>query len=135
MTDVHTSQQRSFNMSSVRNKNTRPEKLVRSTLHNLGYRFCLHSEKLPGKPDIILPKWNLIIFVHGCFWHQHKGCKKAVRPQSNEPFWDKKLDENIRRDGAIVTKLRRSGWRVAIIWECETMDKNFPLKLKKLVEW
>lgn len=112
--------QRSSLMSAVKSKDTTPEILVRRALHKLGYRFRLHRKDLPGKPDIALPKHNLCIFVHGCFWHQHLGCPRAKRPTTNIEFWNSKLDGNIVRDAHDVAKLHELGWRVCIIWECET---------------
>lgn len=109
-------------MASVKSKNTKPEKIVRSLLHGLGYRFRIHKKDLPGNPDIVLPKYKTVLFVHGCFWHQHEGCPKSVRPQSRKDFWNTKLNENITRDKANLEKLRRFGWDVHVIWECQTFD-------------
>jgi len=110
---------RSRMMASVRSKDTKPERIVRSTLHSLGFRFRLHKRKLPGVPDIVLPRHHAVIFVHGCFWHQHPGCKKAKRPTSNTAFWDKKLDETVERDISNIESLQRDGWSVLVIWECQ----------------
>ncbi len=119
MTDVYDAETRSYVMSQVRAKNTKPEKIVRSILHRNGYRFRLHRGDLPGTPDIVLPKHNSIIFVHGCFWHQHKDCKLSKKPKSNTQYWYKKLDRNVERDKANIEKLTHDGWRVLVIWECE----------------
>jgi len=124
MVDTLTKEQRSKAMASVKGKNTRPEVRVRSLLHRMGYRFRLHHKGLPGKPDIVLPKYRTCIFVHGCFWHQHPGCKKASRPKTNEVFWHEKLDKNIERDRAAIDALIKIDWRVAVIWECETKSND-----------
>jgi DNA mismatch endonuclease (patch repair protein) len=111
---------RSALMARIRGKNTSPELIVRKAIHARGLRFRLHRKNLPGGPDIVLPKYRLIIFVHGCFWHQHAGCKLAHRPKSRVDFWNRKLDGNIARDGRIVGELSGLGWRVEVVWECET---------------
>ena len=109
-------------MSRVKGRDTQPEKLVRSLLHQLGYRFRLHRGDLPGKPDIALPKYRKAIFVHGCFWHQHPGCQRAKRPSSNEEFWNDKLDRNVARDRKNRKELKKLGWSHLIVWECKTKD-------------
>jgi len=119
MTDHLTPGQRSWNMSRVRSKNTKPELIIRSLLHRQGYRFRIHRKDLPGCPDIVFPKYKFAIFVHGCFWHQHKGCKKAQIPNTNKLFWEKKLSRNIERDKESINELKELGWNVFIIWECE----------------
>lgn len=113
---------RSRVMASVRGKDTTPELRARKMLHALGFRYRLHRKDLPGKPDIVLPKYRVCIFVHGCFWHQHPGCKRSSRPSSNEEFWSGKLDKNIERDEENRQALQKLGWKVAVIWECETKD-------------
>lgn len=125
-------EKRSQIMASVKNKNTKPEVLVRSMLHKAGFRFRLFHKDLPGSPDIVLPKFNMIIFVHGCFWHGHK-CPKGRRPASNRKFWNKKLDKNIKRDKNNLSALKALGWKVKVIWECETVDftKKILKELKK----
>ncbi len=134
MTDVHTPAQRSFNMSRVKGKNTKPELLVRSLLHFMGYRFRLHRKNLPGKPDIVLPRYKTVIFVHGCFWHQHEGCPKATVPATNREFWVKKLQSAIDRDIQNRVKLEALGWRVVTVWECETKDiQALAFRLKKIL--
>jgi DNA mismatch endonuclease (patch repair protein) len=107
-------------MSRIRSENTRPEKVVRSLLHSIGYRFSLHRRDLPGKPDIVLPKYKTVIFVHGCFWHRHQGCKNTTTPKTNAEFWGKKFSENIARDRKKKSNLEDLGWNVVIVWECET---------------
>jgi len=119
MTDQLTKERRSWNMSRIRSKDTKPEKAVRSLLHGMGYRFRLHRKNLPGKPDIVMPKYRRIIFVHGCYWHRHPGCKFAYSPKSRVKFWTQKFQENVERDKINQQTLRELGWRVTIIWECE----------------
>jgi DNA mismatch endonuclease (patch repair protein) len=114
------SEQRSANMRAVRTKDTAPEMIVRRLVHGLGYRYRLHAHKLPGKPDLVLPKYRAVIFVHGCFWHGHDDCPRARRPKTNAAFWDRKLQRNFERDTAQRASLIASGWRVLVVWECET---------------
>lgn len=135
MADVFTKKKRSQIMASVHSKNTTPERIVRSTLHRLGYRFSIASNKLPGKPDIILRRFRKVIFVHGCFWHQHKGCNASERPISNSEYWNNKLDRNVLRDRKNISLLKKNGWDVIIIWECQ-IRKNSALvkKLSKFME-
>lgn len=121
MTDHLTPAQRSSAMSRVRGKDTTPELKVRRLLHSLGYRFRLHRKDLPGKPDIVLPKYKKVIFVHGCFWHLHR-CKEL--PKSNIDYWKEKLDENKRRDRRNRNRLKKIGWDVLVVWECWTKDKD-----------
>ena len=109
-------------MSQIKGRDTKPEKIVRSTLHTLGYRFRLHRKDLPGKPDITLPKHKTVVFVHGCFWHGHKGCRRAARPMSNIEFWNTKIDANMRRDRSAQRALTTLGWRYIIVWQCEMRD-------------
>jgi DNA mismatch endonuclease, patch repair protein len=113
-------ERRSWNMSRIKSENTSPEIRVRSVIHRLGYRFSLHRKDLPGKPDIVLPKYDTVIFVHGCFWHRHKGCKFAYSPKSRIDFWKEKFFGNVKRDKNNKIKLKRLGWHVVTIWECET---------------
>ena len=122
MVDVFSPEERSAIMRKVKGKDTKPELVIRSLLHKLGYRFRLHRKDLPGKPDIVLPKFKKVIFVHGCFWHGHKGCKHANRPKSNVSYWNKKIDRNIQRDKTNQSKLKDMGWDSLIIWECEITD-------------
>src|SRR5438128_2640409 len=133
MVDRLTPERRSWNMSRIRGQNTSPERIVRSTLHRLGYRFRLHVTDLPGKPDIVLTKYHLVIFVHGCFWHRH-GCEYSYTPKSRRAFWRKKFADNTDRDRKNRKLLHKLDWRVAVVWECETRDKNtLPKKLKTIV--
>ena len=113
------SEQRSRNMSAIKSKNTKPEITLRKLLHSMGYRFRLHRKDLPGSPDIVLPKYKTVIFVHGCFWHRHENCKYATTPKTRKEFWDKKFRENINRDNLNQANLALKGWKIIIIWECQ----------------
>ncbi len=120
MTDVHTPAQRSYNMSRIRSRDTRPERIVRSLVHRMGYRFRLHRKDLPGKPDLVFPGRRKIIFVHGCFFHLHDCRYGRVVPQKNAEFWRRKRSSNVERDRRNVAALAKAGWQVLTIWECET---------------
>ena len=109
-------------MARVRGKDTKPELTLRRVLHALGYRFRIHPQDLPGKPDVVFPRRRKAIFVHGCFWHQHPGCKRATRPKTRVEFWNRKLDANIERDRRILAALKESGWDVMVVWECQLRD-------------
>lgn len=122
MADVHTPEQRSRNMSAIRNRNTRPELVVRSLVHRMGYRFRLHRRDLPGRPDLVFPSRKKIIFVHGCFWHLHTCRYGRVVPATNDSFWAGKRAGNRTRDRRNLRQLRKDGWEVAVIWECQTRD-------------
>lgn len=119
MTDSLSKDKRSWNMSRIRSKDTRPEKVVRSLLHRMGYRFRLHVKSLPGTPDIVLPKFKTVIFVHGCFWHRHPGCRFAYTPKSRVDFWMKKFEQNVKSHEKATGELKDQGWRTFVIWECE----------------
>jgi DNA mismatch endonuclease (patch repair protein) len=120
--DRLTQERRSWNMSRIRGKDTRPELLVRSLLHRMGYRFRLNRKDVPGKPDLVLPKYRTAIYVHGCFWHRHAGCHLAYTPKSNLDFWSKKFARNVERDAEVAAKLKSSGWNQITIWECDLGD-------------
>ena len=120
MTDVFSKDVRSRLMSRIRSKDTGPEKRVRSLMHSMGLRFRLHDTRLHGKPDVVLKKHRTAVFIHGCFWHQHQGCGKAKRPQSNREFWDMKLNRNMERDKIVENVIIQMGWSCLVIWECET---------------
>lgn len=125
MVDIWSKDKRSLVMRKIRGKNTRPEIAVRSLLHSLGYRFTVNGPKnreLPGKPDVVLPKYKTVVFVHGCFWHQHENCRFAYKPKSNKSFWNKKLRANIKRDRSNRKELESLGWKVIIVWECKIKD-------------
>lgn len=119
MTDVHTQEQRSYNMSRIRGYDTRPEKKLRSLLHRRGFRFRLHDKRLPGRPDIVLPKYRSVVFVHGCFWHRHPECRYATTPESRSDFWRDKFANNVKRDQRNMVLLKKEGWYPIVIWECE----------------
>jgi DNA mismatch endonuclease (patch repair protein) len=110
-------------MSGIRGRNTQPELRVRKMAHRLGLRFRLNRRDLPGSPDLVLPARRKVIFVHGCFWHSHRGCRFAYKPKSNVEFWSNKLKKNVRRDIRVKRKLESAGWDVVVIWECETKDE------------
>ena len=129
MTDIWNKEKRSHVMSRIRSIDTTPELLVRSLLHRMGYRFRLHKKDLPGKPDIVLPKYSSVAFVHGCFWHQHPGCIEGRIPDTRVEYWKEKLNSNINRDKKVRKELKYRGWRTIVIWECE-IEKN-PSKVKK----
>ena len=118
MIDVVDSAKRSRMMAGILAKNTKPELIVRRYLHACGYRYRLHRKDLPGKPDLVLPKYKVVIFVHGCFWHRHKNCVYATSPNSRREFWEAKLNGNVLRDRKQISLLSAEGWRVVIVWEC-----------------
>ena len=120
--DKLTPEHRSWNMSKIGSANTKPEIIVRSLLHHMGYRFRLHRKDLPGKPDIVLTKYKSVVLVHGCFWHHHEGCKYAYTPKTRVAFWKEKFRKNVERDRKVRTDLAALGWQVIIIWECELSD-------------
>ncbi len=129
MADIVDAATRSRMMANIRSKNTKPERIVRSFLHRAGLRFRLHAD-LPGKPDLVLPKYHAVVFVHGCFWHRHEGCRFATTPASNTAFWQEKFADNVRRDAGVEQQLKEMGWRVLVIWSCE-LDAT---RLEKLAD-
>lgn len=136
MTDVHSPQQRSFNMSRIRSQDTKPELIVRRIVHRLGYRFRLHQRSLPGTPDIVLASHRKVIFVHGCFWHQHRCRQGKVTPATNAEFWAVKRGANVSRDRRNQLALKNEGWKVLVIWECWTRDVERQVlpRLRKFLE-
>ncbi len=126
--------QRSTLMRRVRSDETAPEVLVRTFLFRAGFRYRKNAKELPGKPDIVLPKYNATIFVHGCFWHQHPGCKRSARPQTKQDYWNAKLDRNMNRDAANIARLQSLGWRVFVVWECELRPSSREQTLSTLVK-
>lgn len=130
--DVHDKKTRSYNMSQIKGKNTKPEGIVRKYLFSQGYRYRKNDKRLPGTPDIVLPKYKTVIFVNGCFWHGHKGCKYFVWPKSNTEFWQQKIESNIVRDKQKSKLLKSQGWKVIIVWECELKPAVRIARLKKL---
>jgi DNA mismatch endonuclease, patch repair protein len=122
--DIVSVEARSRMMSGIRGSNTRPELAVRRYLHAQGFRYRLHARELPGRPDIVLPRYRTVVFVHGCFWHRHEGCRFAYRPKSREEFWEPKLEGNAARDARDQQRLRDLGWRVEVVWECEVTPER-----------
>lgn len=133
MADVHSPETRSYNMSCIRGKNTKPEELVRKYLFAQGFRYRKNDARLPGKPDIVLPKYKTVIFVNGCFWHAHEGCRYFIWPKNNAEFWKKKIGGNIERDAKNQRLLTELGWRVIVVWECELKNSMTEYTLKSLV--
>lgn len=121
-------------MAAIKSKDTKPEIKVRKFLHGLGYRYRLHDRDLPGKPDIVMKKYKTVIFVNGCYWHRHPGCKFAYHPQSNIEFWGLKFQQNIDRDRKNYANLEEKGWHVIIIWECDIKNNSYEKKLLKQLE-
>lgn len=124
-------EERSRRMAAVKDKHSKPEMKLRSLVHRMGYRYRLHGRGLPGKPDMVFSSRKAVIFMHGCFWHRHRNCPLARMPKSRVAFWSKKLEENRKRDGRVRYKLRKMGWRVLVIWECQLRD---PEKVARRVE-
>ena len=123
MADIVDSKRRSRIMSRIRGRDTTPELVVRRMAHRLGFRFRLHRKNLPGRPDIVFPRYRVAVFVHGCYWHRHKGCRYAYTPKSRVAFWLEKFNKNVAHDHRSEEALRNLGWRVLVIWECETQDQ------------
>ncbi|MET3133615.1 DNA mismatch endonuclease (patch repair protein) [Oxalobacteraceae bacterium GrIS 1.11] len=133
--DVLSPDQRRRTMAAVKSSNTKPEVAVRRLLHALGYRFRLHRKDLPGRPDIVLPRYKTVVFVHGCFWHQHPDCKHAARPTSNIEYWAAKLDRTVIRDKKQLVELEALGWQVVVVWECEIRDVELvTIRLKQALK-
>jgi len=125
-------------MSKIKSKDTKPELKVRSILHKLGYRFGLHRKGLPGRPDIVLPKYKTVVFVNGCFWHRHVGCREASQPKTNSEFWENKLLQNIERDERNYSTLKSLNWKIIVFWECELesdVEANTLVIRKRLLEY
>ncbi|MDN4011071.1 DNA mismatch endonuclease Vsr [Chryseobacterium gambrini] len=134
MADVHSKEIRSYNMSKIKGKNTKPEILVRKFLFSKGFRYRLHKKSLPGTPDIVLNKYRTVIFIHGCFWHGHDNCKYYVVPKTKTDWWLEKIGRNKLKDEDSINKLKNDGWKVIIIWECQLKIKKREETLKKLIE-
>lgn len=132
MADIKTKESRSYNMSRIAGKDTKPEELVRKYLFSKGFRYRKNVRKLPGTPDLVLPKYRTVIFVNGCFWHGHEGCKNFVWPQNNAEFWRQKIETNISRDQRKEAQLRDMGWNVLIVWECELRPPKRQATLERL---
>ena len=134
MADVHSPETRSYNMSRIKGKNTKPEEQVRKYLFSRGFRYRKNVGDLPGKPDIILPKYKTCIFINGCFWHKHEGCKYFVWPKNNAEFWEKKINGNVERDLRQQQELQALGWKVIVVWECELKGDRFEETMTALEE-
>ena len=119
MVDIKTAEERSRNMSAIRSKDTKPESYVRKKLFAAGFRYRKNDKRFPGRPDIVLPKYQTVVFVNGCFWHQHSGCKESHIPESRKQYWEEKLFRNVERDKENIIKLKTMGWKVIVVWECE----------------
>lgn len=132
MADIKTKESRSYNMSRISGKDTKPEELVRKYLFSKGFRYRKNVRKLPGTPDLVLPKYRAVIFINGCFWHGHEGCKYFVWPKSNAEFWRQKIETNISRDRRKEAQLRDMGWNVMIVWECELRPPKREATLEEL---
>lgn len=136
MADVVDAATRSRMMSGIRGKNTKPELRLRKALHALGFRYRIHATDLPGKPDVVLPRWNAVVLVHGCFWHRHPDCRFATTPSSRTEFWQAKFDANIARDKHQLAEIRRLGWRTATIWECNLRRLGSEVEVaEQLAQW
>jgi len=134
MADNHSKEIRSYNMSQIRSKNTKPEEIVRKYLFSKGFRYRKNDKRYPGRPDIVLPKYKIVIFVNGCFWHMHDGCPEFVMPKSNIDYWKPKLERNKRHDIENKIALEKQGWTVIVVWECELKKDNKEDRLRRLVE-
>src|SRR5690606_37354154 len=134
MSDVHNPKTRSYNMSRIRGKDTKPEIIVRKFLHGHGYRYRLHDKKLPGKPDLVLKKYQTVVFIHGCFWHGHESCKYFVVPKTRTEFWLNKINGNRKKDAESISALKKQGWKVTTVWECELKRDKRESKLKSLIK-
>ena len=134
MADVHSEEVRSYNMSRIKGKDTKPEMLVRKFLFTKGFRYRLHDKRLPGKPDIVLPKYKTVLFIHGCFWHGHEGCRYFVLPKTRTDWWLSKIDNNKLNDFQSVRALVADGWRTIVIWECELKPNERESTFSKLFD-
>lgn len=138
MADVHSKETRSYNMSRIRSKDTKPEMLVRKFLHSQGFRYRLHVKDMPGKPDIVLPKYKIVIFIHGCFWHGHDNCQYYVIPKTRTEWWLNKISNNISKDRNSEDALIKAGWRLIKVWECELKkdkrEENLNLVLEQITQ-
>ncbi|GAA4336149.1 DNA mismatch endonuclease Vsr [Mucilaginibacter gynuensis] len=133
MADVHSKETRSYNMSRIKSKDTKPELLVRKFLHKNGFRYRLHVKDMPGKPDIVLPKYKTVIFIHGCFWHGHEGCRYYVVPKTRTEWWLNKIQGNTNNDTKAETLLEKLGWKIIKIWECELKKSSLETTLTQLL--
>jgi DNA mismatch endonuclease (patch repair protein) len=135
MADVVDQMTRSRMMAGIRGKGTKAEVGLRRALHALGFRFRINVPRLPGKPDIVLPRWNAAIFVHGCFWHRHTGCRYCTTPGTRSDFWQAKFRGNVQRDIRNLSELERAGWRIAVVWECAIKEKGISGTAEEVAKW
>jgi DNA mismatch endonuclease, patch repair protein len=135
MVDFLTKAERSARMARITSRDTQPEIMLRHELHARGLRFRLHKAVLPGKPDIVFPRYGTVVFVHGCFWHRHKYCNIATTPKSNIGFWKEKFDRNIKRDARVRRELRNQGWRVFTAWECQVQSRSRAARVADKLAW
>lgn len=137
MADIHSRKTRSYNMSRIGAKDTKPEMIVRKFLHSLSFRYVLHDKRLAGKPDLVFPKFKAVVFIEGCFWHGHQNCKYAHLPKSNQRFWKEKIEGNVARDKRSRRILKKEGWTVIVVWECQLKpnkrEKTLNLLLRKFL--
>lgn len=134
MADVHDKATRSYNMSQIKGKDTKPEMLVRKFLHAHGFRYRLHVKDLPGKPDIVLPKYKTVIFIHGCFWHKHENCKYFVVPKTRTEWWMNKINGNVANDEKATIALKEQGWKIITLWECELKPATINATLQNILK-
>lgn len=135
MSDIYSYSKRSEIMSHISSKNTKPEITIRKIAHSLGFRFCLHKKGLPGKPDLVFPKYCKVIFVNGCFWHGHSKCARSKLPETNNGFWKEKIEGNKKKDKSNLIKLKKTGWDYLIIWQCQINKSNIPELNQKISEF
>lgn len=135
MIDIVSKKVRSRIMSRIGGRDTGPELVLRKSLHHMGFRYRVYVSDLPGRPDLVFPKYGALVFVHGCFWHRHSNCQQATTPSSNVSFWRKKFDRTVERDAAILAELRKRGWRVAVVWECALGKKELGEASKRVGTW
>lgn len=134
MVDVHTPETRSYNMSKIRGRDTKPEEILRKGLFAQGFRYRKNDNRLPGKPDLVLPKYRTVIFVNGCFWHKHDGCRYFKWPQNNAEFWKSKIEGNVARDKKTIAELEKMGWNVVVVWECQLKPKERNNTIEMIVD-
>ncbi len=135
MVDIVAHEVRSRMMAGIRGRNTKPELVVRRGLHAAGFRFRLHRADLPGRPDVVLPKHRVVIFVHGCFWHGHEGCANFRMPMTNSEFWQEKIGRNVERDRTVIKALRNRRWRILVVWECQTRRSTLKHLVEEIALW
>ena len=135
MVDIVDAETRSRMMRNIRGKDTKPELLLRRALHARGFRYRLHQKGLPGRPDLVFPKYRAAVFVHGCFWHRHPGCPKATTPATRTDFWQNKFAENTARDRRNIDQLQEAGWRVLVVWECELARSSIDATVHRVSDW